>query len=71
MDDNHTFQRATSVKKERRKDDHIDKAVIYSVVGKTLGWEPVRERKGRWQFSKGWEVREIEGKYAILQSKKG
>ena len=27
MDDNHTFQRARSVKKERRKDDHIDKAV--------------------------------------------
>ena len=74
MDDNHTFQRATSVKKERRKGDHIDKAVIYNVVGKThkgenrenKGWEG----KGRWELSKGWEVGEIEGNYAILQSEK-
>lgn len=29
------------------------------------------ERKGRWEFSKGWEVGEIGGNYVILQSKKG
>jgi len=51
VDDNHTFQRATSVKKERGEDDHIEKGVIRVRAGRIRGWRG----KGVGSFQKGWK----------------
>lgn len=54
MDDNHTFQKATSVKKERRKDDHIDKAVRnLQCSGENIRVGTARIRGGRGKGGRG------------------